>query len=582
MMRPILAAFLAPFLLLGTTVSEALAAPIPQADALSDLKHEVDRSVRWLRGTQNPATGSYGTGVEGTSWALWSLAYSPRKYERADGPFVAKALDFLLARQAPDGSIADEGAADDAKLDQTRLAAIALSSHAGPTTAAALGRAAKWLGQQGVDSPTLATIEFEANLKEATRVGLELMARRKDDASFDGERGAVIETARAIEALARVGKVLSPAQDTSGLSTVALPKFTPATVAEIDASLVRAARFLLATGDGARWGAPGQPDVGMTAMVVGALQEVPRPRPKDIQLAIDDARAWIATHQKPDGSIHQGRLANYVTSASIMALAEEESYRERVLRARDWLIGLQADEGEGYSDGDLYYGGIGYGNDERPDLSNLQMSLEALVAAGTDKDHPAFQKALQFMQRCQNRSESNDLELTRKGIVIKAGDDGGAGYAPGESKAGFVKLEDGSEVPRSYGSMTYALLKGLVFAGLQKEDPRVKACWEWLSKNYTLDVNPGFDAAGDPRAPYQGLFYYFDTMAKALDVYGEDVIVDANGVKHDWRAELAGRLIAMQSKADGSWVNVNAERWWEGNPVLASAYAMQALGAARK
>ena len=131
------------------------------------------------------------------------------------------------------------------------------------------------------------------------------------------------------------------------------------------------------------------------------------------------------------------------------------------------------------------------------------------------------------MERCQNRSETNDVALTRDGIVIKSGDDGGAGYAPGDSKAGFVKLADGTQVPRSYGSMSYALLKGFVFAGLKKDDPRVASCWDWLSKNYTLDVNPGFDASSGPIAPYQGLFYYFHTMGKALDVYGVDVITDA-------------------------------------------------------
>mgnify|MGYP002046225124 CR=1 FL=1 len=68
-----------------------------------------------------------------------------------------------------------------------------------------------------------------------------------------------------------------------------------------------------------------------------------------------------------------------------------------MLRARNWLIGLQADEGEGYSEGDLYYGGIGYGGDERPDLSNLQMALEALDAGGLDKGDAAFKRALSVM-----------------------------------------------------------------------------------------------------------------------------------------------------------------------------------------
>ncbi|MEM8711193.1 MAG: prenyltransferase/squalene oxidase repeat-containing protein, partial [Planctomycetota bacterium] len=361
----------------------------------------------------------------------------------------------------------------------------------------------------------------------------------------------------------------------------ALPKFTPATRADIDAAALRGARFLLAAGPGARWGAPGEPDVGLTAMAVSGLQAVSEPRPSDIQAAIDDAQTWIVSHQKEDGSIHQGRLANYVTSVSVMALASNEEHKDAVEKARNWIVGIQADEGEGYSEGDIYYGGIGYGSDERPDLSNLQMALEALVAAGETSDSKSIQNALKYLERCQNRSETNDVEVTRDGIVIKSGNDGGAGYAPGDSKAGFVELEDGTKVPRSYGSMSYALLKGFVFAGLSKDDPRVAACWKWLSDNYTLDVNPGFDASAGPVAPYQGLYYYFHTMGKALDVYGVDTITDGDGVEHDWRAELAGRLAAMQSK-DGSWVNTNAPRWWEGNPLLATAYALQTLAATRK
>ena len=70
-------------------------------------------------------------------------------------------------------------------------------------------------------------------------------------------------------------------------------------------------------------------------------------------------------------------------------------------------------------------------------------------------------------------------------------------------------------------------------------------------------------------------------MARALDLYGQEVVVDGEGVEHAWRAELCGRVIAMQSKADGSWINRNSPRWWEGNPTLATAYAMLTLGAAK-
>ena len=164
--------------------------------------------------------------------------------------------------------------------------------------------------------------------------------------------------------------------------------------------------------------------------------------------------------------------------------------------------------------------------------------------------------------------------------MITSGDDGGAGYLPGSSKAGFVELEDGTKIPRSYGSMTYALLKCFVFAGLDESDPRLAAAWDWCQANYTLDVNPGFEHLARPDAAYQGLFYYFTTMARALDALGRETIVDADGVEHAWRNELCGRIVAMQSKLDGSWLNHNSPRWYEGNPLLATAYALLTLDAA--
>jgi squalene-hopene/tetraprenyl-beta-curcumene cyclase len=251
-----------------------------------------------------------------------------------------------------------------------------------------------------------------------------------------------------------------------------------------------------------------------------------------------------------------------------------------VLGARAFLQVLQADEGEGYSEGDLYYGGIGYGSTERPDLSNLQMALEALSTSGLDPNAETYRKALKFLERCQNRSESNDVRIADGSTTLTSGDDGGAAYAPGDSKAGFVELGDGRRIPRSYGSMTYALLKCFVFAGLSKDDPRVAAAFEWCCKNYTLDVNPGFDVSRDPSAPYQGLYYYLHTMAKALDLFGAEEIVDGAGAKHAWRAELCGRLVSMQSRIDGSWINQASPRWYEGNPLLATAYALLALDAA--
>src|SRR5690606_799169 len=131
------------------------------------------------------------------------------------------------------------------------------------------------------------------------------------------------------------------------------------------------------------------------------------------------------------------------------------------------------------------------------DLSNLHFSLEALRATGLPPDHDAFQKALVFLQRTQNLKSVNDFsgkvpDPDREGVVLDAvsGDDGGAAYYPGNSAAGYIVQPDGKTIPRSYGSMTYALLKSYTLAGVPGDDPRVQAAVQWIQDNWTLAVNP--------------------------------------------------------------------------------------------
>ena len=119
--------------------------------------------------------------------------------------------------------------------------------------------------------------------------------------------------------------------------------------------------------------------------------------------------------------------------------------------------------------------------------------------------------------------------------------------------------------------MTYSGLKSMIYAGLTKNDPRVKAAVHWIRKNYDLKNNPGMGDAG--------LYYYYHTFAKALDVLEIDEIEDAKGVKHDWRRELTEEL-ARRQKDDGSWVNTNGQ-WMESDPNLATAFALLALSYCR-
>ena len=117
---------------------------------------------------------------------------------------------------------------------------------------------------------------------------------------------------------------------------------------------------------------------------------------------------------------------------------------------------------------------------------------------------------------------------------------------------------------RSYASMTYAGLKSMIYAGLSREDPRVKAAFTYISHHYSVDENPGLGQ--------QGLYYYYHTFAKTMSVLETPTITDAAGVSHDWRSELISAL-AKRQQPNGSWVNP-ADRFMEGDPNLVTAYAL--------
>ena len=148
--------------------------------------------------------------------------------------------------------------------------------------------------------------------------------------------------------------------------------------------------------------------------------------------------------------------------------------------------------------------------------------------------------------------------------------DGGFYYTPaagGTSQAGTTATGG----LRSYGSMTYAGLKSMIFAGVGPDDPRVKAAVGWIRQNYELQSNPGIGNAG--------LYYYYHTFAKALDAMGQATVEDKDGTRHDWRAELTA-LLAQRQRADGAWVNEN-DRWLEGDANLVTSYALLALAYCR-
>ena len=331
------------------------------------------------------------------------------------------------------------------------------------------------------------------------------------------------------------------------------------------------ARYLIASQEeSGAWYSQAGP--GVTCLVLKALIQEPSVGPK--HPAVRRGLEFVAKFQHDDGGFYsaEGLLRNYETcvALSLFALLDEPAYKKRTAAAQRFLKDGQWDESEGKSIDDPWYGGAGYGRHKRPDLSNTQMMLEALHDSGLPKDDPTYQKALVFIQRCQMLTESNDQPFA------KGSSDGGFIYTPannGESKAGTREVDGRTEL-RSYGTMTYAGFKSMLYAGVERDDPRVKAALEWIGRYWTLDFNPNMPR----KQSREGLYYYYHVFARALAAWNEETVTDQAGREHHWRRELVEKLAKLQRK-DGSWVN-EADRWMEGHPALTTAYAMLALQAA--
>lgn len=324
----------------------------------------------------------------------------------------------------------------------------------------------------------------------------------------------------------------------------------------------KAIRFLkLSQAADGSWTSPKVP--GITALTIHAML---KSGVSENDPAVKKGLAFLLKLKQKDGGIYhaQSLHRNYETSITLLALSaanKDGKFDSTIKKAEAFLRGLQWDDTENIKEDDTAFGGAGYGKHQRPDLSNTQFLIEALRAAGVKEDDPAMQKALKFVSRCQNlETEHNNTKFASKV------EDGGFYYTPaagGTSQAGLTA----NGGLRSYGSMTYAGLKSMIYAGLKSDDPRVKAAYTWIQKFYSVDTNPGLGK--------QGLFYYYHTMARTLSVIGKDTIVDGKGVTHDWRKEIVDRLAATQRK-NGSWIN-EADRWYEGDPNLVSAYSLMAL-----
>lgn len=305
------------------------------------------------------------------------------------------------------------------------------------------------------------------------------------------------------------------------------------------------------------WSTPEQPAV--TALALVALH----PR--------ENARGYdfLRKHIKPDGSIHNGQLANYNTAICLMALAARGADEDRpaMLNARRYLIASQVDLGKTNELDTPFDGGIGYGSKyKHSDMGNTLTALEALyMSERFAQDKPGepklnFAAARHFLQSCQNLPTHNREPWASGDAANK----GGFIYYPGHSMAGTNVLGNGRVALRSYGSISYAGLLSYIYADLNLDDPRVKAVVNWLNENYTLEENPGMGE--------QGYFFYLHTMTKALTIAKLETIAGK-----PWREPVALKLLNLQQE-DGSWQNEN-NRWWEKDKALVTSYVLISLRA---
>jgi hypothetical protein len=310
---------------------------------------------------------------------------------------------------------------------------------------------------------------------------------------------------------------------------------------------------------------------GITALAITAAIRCGEPLDSPM---VSKGLAALETFIKPDGGIYgNGRLTNYETCIGIICFAEANAsgkYNSILQNAKKFVTGMQyGSASDSTSEDDIWNGGVSYGGKGRPDLSNTVYLIEALRALEAGPDDPAIQAALAFVSRCQNLdSEHNKTEFASKV------NDGGFYYEVPKNPIDPTKdseayTPDGGM--RSYGTMTYAGYKSMLYAGLTASDPRVASATKWIRNHYSTNENPGKEQAG--------IYYYYQTFSAALNAAGNATVTDSKGELHDWRNDLVASLAARQA-ADGSWANEN-RRWLEDDKNLATSFALFALANCR-
>lgn len=354
----------------------------------------------------------------------------------------------------------------------------------------------------------------------------------------------------------------------------------PSLVQEARAAMDRGVRWLVSQQrPEGHWSNPEFP--ALTALPLWALVRAGARDPK----VIDPAVRYILSCVRENGAIYRdpsedrkgGGLSTYNTAICMVALHEvgDPKLTPVVLKAREFVARSQ------HLGGDIYHGGMGYDPATgRPyaDLSNSYMAYEAmrLTEAAEDFRSPGAKRqdldwdaALEFLARTQNLPDVNPQPW----VSDDPNERGGFVYRPDASQAGTYTDDKGVVRFRTYGSMTYAGLLSLIYARVDRNDPRVRSAFDWAVRHWTLEENPGMGP--------DGLYYFYNVLSKSLAAYGRDLLPREGAEPVNWRAALVRKLLCLQKiepeTGYGYWVNDQSGRWWESDPVLVTSYALLAL-----
>jgi squalene-hopene/tetraprenyl-beta-curcumene cyclase len=354
---------------------------------------------------------------------------------------------------------------------------------------------------------------------------------------------------------------------------------SPSLAREGQAAVQRGVKWLLSqqSADG-HWSNPDFP--ALTALPLWALLKSGERHPEATRRAIqyilscvhEDGSIWREPREERKG----GGLSTYNTAICMVALhlANDPQLASVVQKARRFIAMSQ------HLGDDIYEGGMGYDPQTgRPyaDLSNsyiayeamrLTQNLEDLQAAAGERVDLDWAAAQRFLARLQSLPGTNAPDWVGRNPDER----GGFIYRPDQSQAGTFTDTDGVIRFRTYGSMTYAGLLSLIYSEVDRSDPRVVSAFDWAQRHWTLEENPGIGQ--------EGLYYFYDVLAKALAVYGQDVLHPPGGQPINWREEIIRKLVNLQKSVpetgEGYWVNEQG-RWWESDPVLVTAYSLIAL-----